>query len=89
MVATFASGALKLYVTAPSRPAIAAFTSAATAQVADHHAKGLNAATVTNYGYDANGNETTAGPATLTYDLANRLKTYAAAGTTTSYAYDG
>ncbi|MFL5962076.1 MAG: DUF6531 domain-containing protein [Gaiellaceae bacterium] len=42
-----------------------------------------------NYGYDANGNETSAGSRAFTYDLANRVSTTTALGTTTSYSYDG
>ncbi len=44
--------------------------------------------TATAYTYDANGNQLTAGTRSFTYDLANRLKTTTASGTTT-YAYDG
>ena len=43
----------------------------------------------TAYTYDRNGNELSAGSRTFTYDLANRVKTTAAAGTTTTYTYDG
>jgi RHS repeat-associated protein len=56
---------------------------------------GATIASIT-YGYDLNGNETsktTAGFAgaaanTYTYDFANRLTSWAAGGTTTSYGYD-
>ena len=37
----------------------------------------------------ANGNERTAGSTTLTYDVANRLKTLTSGSTTTTYSYDG
>jgi YD repeat-containing protein len=39
-----------------------------------------------NYSYDANGNETGAGNRTFTYDLANRLATTTASGTTITTA---
>jgi RHS repeat-associated protein len=58
-------------------------------QIADHNNKAHNAPTTVSYGYDNNGNQTAAGTAALTYDLANRLKTYASGGTTTTYSYDG
>lgn len=68
-------------------------TALTAAQVTDHYNKGTSTPppvqTTTNYGYDNNGRETSAGGATLTYDLANRLKTYASGGTTTTYSYDG
>lgn len=73
---------------------IAVYGTALTAtQVTDHYNKGTTTPppvqTTTNYVYDNNGNETSAGSANLTYDLANRLKTYASGGTTTTYSYDG
>ena len=43
----------------------------------------------TNYAYDSNGNQLSAGTRSFVYDLANRLKTTVASGTTTAYAYDG
>jgi len=43
----------------------------------------------TSYTYDANGNELSGGTRTFTYDLANRVKTIAQGGTTTTYSYDG
>jgi len=43
----------------------------------------------TSYTYDRNGNQLLAGSRTLTWDLANRLRTTAASGTTTTYSYDG
>jgi RHS repeat-associated protein len=122
VVATFASGAIKLYVDGTlSASVTATFTTAATntstfdlgrsgtsnyyggsldeialygsaltaTQIADHYTKGINAPLVTAYSYDTNGNQTAAGATTLTYDLANRLKTLAAGGTTTTYSYDG
>jgi RHS repeat-associated protein len=44
---------------------------------------------VTNYGFDANGNETTAGTTTFTYDLVDRLKTATIGATTEAYTYAG
>jgi YD repeat-containing protein len=43
----------------------------------------------TSYTYDRNGNQLSAGSRTFTYELANRLKTTTASGTTTTYTYDG
>ncbi len=43
----------------------------------------------TSYGYDANGNQTTAGTRSSVYDLANQLTSATVGGTTTSYTYDG
>lgn len=43
----------------------------------------------TSYTYDRNGNQLSAGSRSFTWDLANRLKTTTAAGTTTTYSYDG
>ena len=40
------------------------------------------------YGYDLNGNRTTHGGATYSYDSVNRLIGYAAAGTSAAYRYD-
>jgi RHS repeat-associated protein len=69
---------------------IAVYGSALTAsQISDHYNKGNNTPAIVSYGYDNNGNQIGAGTATLTYDLGNRLKTYASAGTTTTYIYDG
>jgi RHS repeat-associated protein len=69
---------------------IALYGTALTAtQISDHSNKGNNAPAIVGYGYDNNGNETAAGTAVLSYDLANRLKTYASGGTTTTYSYDG
>lgn len=48
----------------------------------------LTAGSVANT-YDRNGNQLSAGTRTFTWDLANRLKTTAASGTTTTYSYDG
>lgn len=45
--------------------------------------------TTTSYGYDLNGNQTTAGARTSIFDLANRLKSTTASGTTTAFTYDG
>jgi RHS repeat-associated protein len=42
-----------------------------------------------NYTYDANGNQTGAGSRTFSYDLANRLSSTTAGGTTITYSYDG
>lgn len=64
-------------------------TALSSTQITDHYNKGHNAPTPVAYGYDTNGNETSAGSTTLTYDLANRLKTLASGGTTTTYSYDG
>jgi RHS repeat-associated protein len=44
---------------------------------------------IIGYTYDANGNQTTAGPRSFAYDAANRLTTTAAGGSTAAYAYDG
>jgi RHS repeat-associated protein len=44
---------------------------------------------IIGYTYDANGNQTTAGPRSFVYDAANRLTTTAAGGSTAAYAYDG
>jgi RHS repeat-associated protein len=49
----------------------------------------MTQAGTTNYTYDQNGNETAAGTRSFTYDLANRVNTTAASGTTTTYTYDG
>jgi RHS repeat-associated protein len=43
----------------------------------------------TNYGYDANGNQTSAGSRSFSYDLADRLTSTSSGGTSTSYSYDG
>ena len=43
----------------------------------------------TSYTYDRNGNQLSAGTRTFAWDLANRLRTTAASGTTTTYSYDG
>jgi len=43
----------------------------------------------TGYGYDPNGNQSTAGAVTSTFDLANRTASTVGGATTTSYAYDG
>lgn len=43
----------------------------------------------TSFGYDNNGNETSAGSATYTYDLANRETGATSGATTTSYSVDG
>jgi RHS repeat-associated protein len=43
----------------------------------------------TNYTYDGNGNQATAGSRIFTYNLADQLVSTANAGTTTTYAYDG
>lgn len=45
-------------------------------------------ATVTNYNYDLNGNQTAAGARTFTYDLANRVISTKSGSTTTTYTYD-
>jgi RHS repeat-associated protein len=42
-----------------------------------------------SYGFDANGNQTTAGATTYTYDLADRLRTATVGATTETYAYAG
>jgi RHS repeat-associated protein len=42
-----------------------------------------------NFGYDENGNQTSAGAKSFTYNLAGRLSTATVAGTTTTYGYDG
>ena len=124
VVATFASGALKLYVdnnaavTASasfsttgtntsalniglsgtsdfngSLDEIAIYGSALTAtQILDHYTKGttpLPASQTTNYGYDHNGNQTSAGTRTFTYDANNRLTATTSGATTDAYAYDG
>jgi RHS repeat-associated protein len=69
---------------------IALYGAALTAtQISDHSTKGKNAPAIVSYGYDNNGNQTAAGTTALSYDLANRLKTYANGGTTTTYSYDG
>jgi RHS repeat-associated protein len=69
---------------------VALYSTALTAvQVTDHYNKGINNAVATTYGYDNNGNETAASSTILSYDLANRLKSYASGGTTTTYSYDG
>lgn len=43
----------------------------------------------TVYGFDANGNQTSAGANTYTYDLANQLTAAVTGSTTTTFAYDG
>jgi RHS repeat-associated protein len=43
----------------------------------------------TNYGYDANGNQASAGARSVSYDLAGELASTTNSGTTTSYGYDG
>ncbi len=48
-----------------------------------------NNGTVTNYTYDPNGNQATAGTTSFTYDLANRQTSATTAGITSIYAYDG
>jgi RHS repeat-associated protein len=69
---------------------LALYSTALTAtQITDHYTKGHSTPTPFAYGYDNNGNETSAGSASLTYDLGNRLKTFASGGTTTTYSYDG
>jgi RHS repeat-associated protein len=64
-------------------------TALTAAQISDHYSKGTNAPSILSYGYDNNGNQTSAGQTTLSYDLANRLKTYTSGTTTTTYSYDG
>src|SRR5205085_199806 len=64
-------------------------TALTSAQVSSHYAKGLNAALTTNFGYDQNGNEVSAGSRTFTYDLENRLASTTSGGATDAYAYDG
>jgi RHS repeat-associated protein len=59
------------------------------AQIIDHYSKGIKAPTAVSYAYDSDGNETSAGAATISYDLANRIKTYTSGATTTTYSYDG
>ncbi len=44
---------------------------------------------VTNYTFDANGNQTAAGTRTFTYDLADRTKTATVGTTTETYTYAG
>ena len=48
-----------------------------------------NNGSTTNYTYDANGNQATAGATTFTYDLANRQTSATTGGVTSTYAYDG
>jgi RHS repeat-associated protein len=43
----------------------------------------------TTYGYDGNGNQTSAGARTFSYDLADRLTSTSSGGTTSSYSSDG
>jgi RHS repeat-associated protein len=43
----------------------------------------------TTYGYDVNGNQTSAGSRTFTYDSQSRLLSSTLSGTTEAYAYDG
>ena len=43
----------------------------------------------TSYTYDRNGNQLTAGGRSFAWDLANRLQTTTASGTTWTYSYDG
>jgi RHS repeat-associated protein len=42
-----------------------------------------------SYGYDANGNQTSAGTKLFTYDLAGRMRTATVGALATMYAYDG
>ncbi len=51
-------------------------------------AAAVTGAATTTYGYDADGNQTTAGTRTTTYTLDNRLATTTAGGATTAYGYD-
>lgn len=46
-------------------------------------------ASVTPYGFDANGNQVSAGADSFAYDLADRLSSATVAGTTETYAYAG
>ncbi|MFG2955212.1 LamG-like jellyroll fold domain-containing protein [Streptomyces sp. NPDC048291] len=46
-----------------------------------------NGSTTTSYGYDANGNRTSAGAATATYNARNELTSVTNGSATTSYAY--
>jgi RHS repeat-associated protein len=46
-------------------------------------------AQTTSYGYNTNGDQTSADARTFSYDLADRLTSTTASGTTSSYAYDG
>jgi RHS repeat-associated protein len=56
---------------------------------ADQLTSTTNGGQTTNYTYDANGNEASAGSQTFTHDLENRLTAATIGGTTTTYAYDG
>ena len=49
----------------------------------------LSGATSKTFSYDQNGNQLTAGTASYSYDLANRMLSAQAGATTTSYSYDG
>lgn len=125
VVATFASGTLKIYVDGTlCATATATFTTAATntntldighagtgsyfggsldeaaiyssvltaTQIADHYSKGHNpppTTQTTNYGYDHNANQTSAGTRTFTYDATDQLASTTSGTTTDTYAYDG
>ena len=56
---------------------------------ADQLTSTTKSAQQTNYSYDGNGNQASAGARTFTYDLASRLVSTTDAGTTTIYGYDG
>jgi RHS repeat-associated protein len=49
----------------------------------------VSGSTTTAYGYDSNGNQTSAGAVSSTFDLANRTSSIESGTTTTSFSYDG
>ena len=126
IVATFASGVMKLYVDNGSPTTVtAAFTAAGTntstfdigragtanyfnglldemalygsvltaTQVNDHYTTATTTPppvqTTKNYGFDADGQQTSAGSDTFAFNVASELSSMTVGGTTTSFGYDG
>jgi RHS repeat-associated protein len=56
---------------------------------ADQLTSTTKSAVTTNYTYDTNGNQATAGSRSFTYDLAGKLASTVASGVTSTYGYDG
>jgi RHS repeat-associated protein len=60
-----------------------------TYNTADQLTSTTKGGTSTNYTYDSNGNQATAGARSFSYDLADQQLTSTSGGTTTTYGYDG
>ena len=72
---------------------VALYSTALTAaQVSDHRSKGVTAppaTTTTTYSYDNDGRETSAGPSSFSWNLADRLSAATVLGANVTYSYDG